>query len=131
MLSVASLLNPVKSETRGTRLPSSPSSSIATSSFSHDSASLSSRTSVKKQKMSKDGAIFTKGKIKGDVNFPPFENFDEDTVRVLKKFEVYPLGKVQEFCRHIPYNSEKKTFLEKTGRESFEGMLDCKTENSR
>jgi hypothetical protein len=81
--------------------------------------------------MRKDSAIFTKGKIKGDVNFPPFENFDEDTIRELKKFKVYPLGRVQEFCRHIPYNSEKKTFLEKTGRESFEGTFDCKTENSR
>jgi hypothetical protein len=131
MLSVASLLNPAKSETRGTRLPSSPSTAVVVSSSSHDSVLPSTQPSVKKQKMSKDGAVFTKGKIKGDVNFPPFEDFDEDSLRQLKKFEVYPLGKVQEFCRHIPYNSEKKTFLEKTGRESFEGRLDCKTENSR
>ena len=129
MLSVASLLNPVKSEARGTRLPSSP-SSIATSS-SHDSAQLPTQSSSKKQKMSKDGAIFAKGKIKGDVNFPPFEQFDQETIREVKKFEVYPLGKVREYCRHIPYNSEKKTFLEKTGRESFEGMLGYKTEDSR
>lgn len=81
--------------------------------------------------MSKDGAVFTKGKIKGDINFPPFEHFDDDTVQELKKFAVYPLGKIQEFCRHIPYNSEKKTFLEKTGRESFEGASDCMAENSR
>jgi hypothetical protein len=79
--------------------------------------------------MSKDGAVFTKGKIKGEVNFPPYEHFDEATVGELKKFEVYPLGKVQDYCRHIPYNSEKKTFLEKTGRESFEGMFDHKSEN--
>jgi hypothetical protein len=81
--------------------------------------------------MSKDSAIFAKGKIKGEVNFPPFEQFDEETIRELRKFDVYPLGKVQEYCRHIPYNSEKKTFLEKTGRESFEGMVECKTENIR
>ena len=71
--------------------------------------------------MTKDGAVFAKGKIKGEVKFPPFEQFDEETIREVQKFEVYPLGKIREYCRHIPYNSEKKSFLEKTGRESFEG----------
>jgi hypothetical protein len=80
-------------------------------------------SSIKKHKMTKDGAIFAKGKIKGEVNFPPFEHFDEETMREVKKFQVYPLGKIQDYGRHIPYNSEKKTFLEKTGRESFEGMI--------
>lgn len=78
---------------------------------------------IKKQKMTKDGAVFAKGKIKGEVNFAPFENdFDEATAREVKKFQVYPLGKIREHsARHIPYNSEKKGFQEKTGRESFEG----------
>jgi hypothetical protein len=73
--------------------------------------------------MTKDGAVFSKGKIKGEVNFPPFERFDEKTTREVQNFEVYPLGKIQEYSRHIPYNSEKKNFLEKTGRESFEGAM--------
>jgi hypothetical protein len=73
--------------------------------------------------MTKDGAVFAKGKIKGEVNFPPFEQFDEETTREVQRFEVYPLGKMREYCRHIPYNSEKKSFLEKTGRESFEGTV--------
>jgi len=72
--------------------------------------------------MTKDGAVFAKGnKIKGEINFPPFEQFDEETAREVQKFQVFPLGKVREYSRHIPYNSEKKSFLEKTGRESFEG----------
>lgn len=71
--------------------------------------------------MSKDGAVFTKGKIKGVINYPPFEHLDEVTLREVQRFQVYPLGKIQEYSRHIPYNSEKKNFLEKTGRESFEG----------
>ena len=71
--------------------------------------------------MCKDGAVFTKGKIKGEVNYPPFEKLDEETLREVQKFQVYPVGKITEFARHIPYNSEKKSFLEKTGRESFEG----------
>lgn len=71
--------------------------------------------------MSKDGAIWTKGKIKGEVNYPPFEQLDEETMREVNKFQVKPIGMIQQFSRHIPYNSEKKSFLEKTGRESFEG----------
>ena len=73
--------------------------------------------------MTKDGAVFAKGKIKDEVNYPPFERLDEGTMREVQKFQVYPLGKIEDYCRHIPYNSEKKTFLEKTGRESFEGMI--------
>ena len=71
--------------------------------------------------MTKDGAVFAKGKIKGEVNYAPFERLDEEIMREVQKFQVYPLGKIQEYSRHIPYNSEKKSFLEKTGRESFEG----------
>jgi hypothetical protein len=123
MFSVASLLNPVKSEPpRGTRLPSSPSSSLYNTSSTHGSPQPSAH-SIKKQKMTKDGAVFSKGKIKGEVNYPPFERLDEGTMREVQKFQVYPLGKIEDYCRHIPYNSEKKTFLEKTGRESFEGMI--------
>lgn len=75
-----------------------------------------------KQKMSKDGAVFSKGKVKGEVNFPPFESLGGEALKEAQKYKVYPLGKIQSFCRHIPYNSEKKSFLEKTGRESFEGI---------
>ncbi|KAG0649510.1 hypothetical protein D0Z07_4562 [Hyphodiscus hymeniophilus] len=117
MLSVASLLNPVKPEMRGTPQPTNSSPSLM--SPSHGSPMLSS-TSIKKQKMTKDGAVFAKGRVKGEVRFAPFEQFDAGTTREVQRFEVYPLGKIQEYSRHIPYNSEKKNFLEKTGRESFE-----------
>jgi len=73
--------------------------------------------------MTKDGAVFAKGKVKGEVSYPPFENLDEEILREVQKFQVYPLGKIDDYCRHIPYNSEKKSFLEKTGRESFEGKI--------
>ena len=71
--------------------------------------------------MTKDGAVFAKGKIKGEVNYAPFERLDEETMCEVQKFQVYPLSQIQDYSRHIPYNSEKKSFLEKTGRESFEG----------
>ncbi|RDL33765.1 DNA-binding of Mlu1-box binding protein MBP1 [Venustampulla echinocandica] len=122
MLSVASLLNPAPLEPQGTgtKLPSSPSPSFRTSPSTCDSPQLSSYTSNKKQKMSKDGAVFQKGKIKGEVNYPPFEDLDDEAMREVRKYHVYPIGEIQEYCRHIPYNSEKKSFLEKTGREGFE-----------
>lgn len=127
MLSVADMLNPVKAERKGTPLPSSPTSSsrkTASSTLIADdspSSTCSSTAFAKKSKMSKDGAIFAKGKAKGQINFPPFEDLDAEALKQVEKFSVYPLGKIREFCRHIPYNSEKKNFLGRTGRESFEG----------
>lgn len=71
--------------------------------------------------MPKDGAIFTKGKIQGEIRYQPCEFRDEEIAVQHRLFKVYPMGRIAEYCRHIPYNSEKKTFLDKTGRESFEG----------
>ncbi|KFX89286.1 hypothetical protein V490_07109 [Pseudogymnoascus sp. VKM F-3557] len=70
--------------------------------------------------MSKDGAVFFKGKVMGTVMFPPFENLDPASIREVEKYNVFPLGEIVKYPRHIPYNSEKKSFLEKTGRHSFE-----------
>ncbi|KAI4603126.1 hypothetical protein KJ359_005918 [Pestalotiopsis sp. 9143b] len=70
--------------------------------------------------MPKDAAVFTKAKPKGIINFRPFEQLDESSMREVQKYQVFPLGSIQEYCRHIPYNSGKKDFFEKTGRESFE-----------
>ncbi|KAL3421074.1 APSES transcription factor Xbp1 [Phlyctema vagabunda] len=126
MFSVASLLNPaVKKEPRsnGSRRPSSPSSSslYTTSPSPYGSPLLSTRPNIVfKQKMTKDGAVFVKGKTKGTVNYPPFDRLDEKSTQLAEKFEVKYLGAIWEYARHIPYNSEKKTFLDKTGRESFE-----------
>ncbi|KAI9875121.1 MAG: hypothetical protein M1830_008859 [Pleopsidium flavum] len=70
--------------------------------------------------MTKDAAIFAKGKIKGQIRYPPCEVQDEEIAVQHRRFRVYPMGHIADYCRHIPYNSEKKSFLEKTGRESFE-----------
>lgn len=71
--------------------------------------------------MVKDTGGFVKSKAKGTVNFPPFESLDSTSLREIKRYQIYPFGRIQEYCRHIPYNSGKKDFYEKTGRESFEG----------
>lgn len=77
----------------------------------------------KRQRIAKDAPIFTQGRFRGDVRYPPYE--DDKTPELAaqhKRFQIYPMGDIAKYCRHIPYNSEKKSFLEKTGREAFEGM---------
>ena len=76
----------------------------------------------KKQKTSKAAATFVKAKPKGDVNYPPFEIQDEATAAEHLKFDVQPIGRIKEYPKRIPYNSEKKTFQQKTGMDGFEGM---------
>lgn len=72
--------------------------------------------------MSKAAATFVKGKPKGEVNYPPYEIQDEATAAEHEKFEVQPIGQIGEYPKRIPYNSEKKTFQQKTGMDGFEGM---------
>ncbi|KAI1258876.1 hypothetical protein F5Y18DRAFT_325188 [Xylariaceae sp. FL1019] len=120
MLSLSSLLNPAPpGRPAANRFPPSPASSSPTDSCVED-YTLQDRHSMPKHKMPKDAAVFTKSKPKGSINFQPFERLDETSLRSVRKFQVYPLGKIQEYSRHIPYNSGKKDFYEKTGRESFE-----------
>lgn len=115
MVSIASLLNPTPPPFEHHRHLPSPRSSTYTSETSPPSPTF------KKQKMSKDAAIFAKGKIKGEIRYRPCEEQNEEIAAEHRRFQVYPMGKIAEYCRHIPYNSEKKSFLKKTGRESFEG----------
>ncbi|KAK4157352.1 hypothetical protein C8A00DRAFT_29780 [Chaetomidium leptoderma] len=63
-----------------------------------------------------------RGKAKGVINFPPFEVLDEASHREVRRFQVHPLGSIQDTCERIPYNSGKKDFFSKTGREGFEAF---------
>ena len=118
MVSVASLLNPVPPLFEDYRDLRSPASTTYTSGFSSPALH-----QLKKQKMSKDAAIFAKGKIKGETRYPPYEILNNELAMQYRTFQLFPENPQQivEYPRHIPYNSEKKSFLEKTGRESFEG----------
>ena len=123
MLSLASLLNPIRTEdqssyTSAKLLPSGWYRPHATCDNTYSTEKV-----IKRSKMSKDGAVFAKSKTKGDVNYLPFEQLSHEMRCEVERFQVYPLGKIEDYSRHIPYNSEKKSFLEKTGRESFEGGL--------
>lgn len=76
----------------------------------------------KKQKICKDAAVFKPGTIRGECRYPPDEFQDELLEAKHQMHEVYPIGDIATYARHIPYNSEKKLFWEKTGRENFEGI---------
>ena len=123
MVSVSSLLNPAPSGASAfARLHPSSSSSSSPACSSADETLLDIQLSVmNKPKMPKESASFTKSRPKGVVHFLPYEALDPDSLCEVRKFQVYPLGSIHECCRHIPYNSGKKDFYEKTGRESFEG----------
>jgi hypothetical protein len=76
------------------------------------------------QRLPKDAPIFRKGEPKGAVQFPPREaGEDEELKEQHRLFQVYPMGEIADYCHHIPYSSDKKTFLSKTGRDAFEGTL--------
>ena len=118
MISIASLLNPLPSSFECRRDHSISSSVRDTSEYSPPPV-----LPKKKQKQAKDAAIFAKGKAKGEVRYKPCEYQDEVLAVEHRRFQIYPMGRISQYCRHIPYNSEKKSFLEKTGRESFEGSI--------
>ncbi|KAF1363385.1 DNA-binding domain of Mlu1-box binding protein MBP1 [Lizonia empirigonia] len=78
---------------------------------------------AKRQKIPKDAPIFSEGnKTVGKINYPPHETGDDRVLEALhREFHVFPLGQIQKKgVRHIPYNSDKKDFLDKTGRDAFE-----------
>ncbi|KAL4998463.1 hypothetical protein BDV10DRAFT_185283 [Aspergillus recurvatus] len=70
--------------------------------------------------MAKDAPIFQRGKPRGEVRYPPCEDRDGKYSRQHHDFHIHPRGNIADYPRHIPYNSDKKSFQERTGRESFE-----------
>ncbi|KEQ71732.1 hypothetical protein M436DRAFT_83333 [Aureobasidium namibiae CBS 147.97] len=87
-----------------------------------------------RQKMAKDAPVFNRNPARGEVHYPPFEVSDKCAMLTKRerqelsenhrRFNIYPNGNedglIRDFVRHIPYNSEKKAFSDKTGREAFE-----------
>ncbi|CAM1511377.1 Fc.00g088900.m01.CDS01 [Cosmosporella sp. VM-42] len=69
---------------------------------------------------SKESNSLAKSKLRGPVKYSPFENLDNGSLSEIRRFDVRTFGYIYRSCSHIPYNSGKKDFFEKTGRESFE-----------
>lgn len=117
MTSIASLLNPEpESRERYPQQLPTPSPSRFAREYRQ-----SPPPRQKKQKISKDAAVFTRGRTRGELRYPPCEYQNQELAEAHREFQIHPMGHITEYPRHIPYNSEKKSFLEKTGRESFEG----------
>jgi hypothetical protein len=79
----------------------------------------------RRQKIPKDAPIFSEGnRPVGNVNFLPHEaRDDQELLAQHRRFQIYPLEEIyKKGVRHIPYNSDKKDFLEKTGRDAFESL---------
>lgn len=97
----------------------------------------------KRQKLIKDAAVFLRGgAIKGNINYPPFECTEDslcldsyqrqELAREHERFQIFPCGRgdeglISDYVRHIPYSSEKKSFLNKTGRDAFDGKYLSRT----
>ncbi|KAK4033766.1 transcriptional repressor XBP1 [Parachaetomium inaequale] len=121
MVSVAELLNP---EPLRAPLPTSRPAPVSpahqTLAFRNEAAPV--RPSVETLRMIETNKNPSRGKSRAAVNFPPFEVLDEPSLREVRRFEVHPFGSIQETCERIPYNSGKKDFFSKTGREGFEAF---------
>ncbi|KAH7383296.1 hypothetical protein BKA66DRAFT_417681 [Pyrenochaeta sp. MPI-SDFR-AT-0127] len=80
-------------------------------------------TQTNRQKVAKDMPIFLDGNtVVGIVNFPPHEaGCDQELISQHRRFQVYPSGDIcNKSVRHIPYSSDKKDFMDKTGHDAFE-----------
>jgi hypothetical protein len=114
MASIESLLNPVPPEPVRRRQQEQPQQRPNT--FSPDTSGR------RPSRIPKDAPVFNPGEVRGELRYPPCEERDEFLDSQHALFDIHPtVGHIGEFPRHIPYSSEKKAFLEKTGRESFEG----------
>lgn len=115
-LAIGALLNPVRKE-RGNRFRQLPSPS--------PTDIMSSYPSTPSPVIGKPGRPFDKASAKkmtrGEVRFPPYITDNREIMKKQRELQMGPPEEIQFYAKHIPYSSEKKTFLSRTGRESFEG----------
>ena len=115
MVSVASLLNPLRQEDEQSKPLPSPRSML------RSPEATARMPLIRKQKVCKDEATFVKGKPQEEVNYWPCEYQDYHIAAEHRKYQLYPIGHIAEYCKHVPYRSEKKSFLNRIGREGFHG----------
>jgi hypothetical protein len=118
-MNITSLLNPASSNHSGYHSPE-PSAPAAVP------YSTPLNFVPKRQKVPKDAPIFSEGnRIVGFVNYPSHETEGDHSLAVEhERFQLFPRGEIyKKGIRHIPYNSDKKDFLDKTGRDAFEGKF--------
>lgn len=76
------------------------------------------------KKNPKDAPKWEEGPTAGEVKYPPFVISSDYRKKLEAKFDFFagPSGDMAMYPEHIPYSSEKKNFLAKTGREGFDGQ---------
>lgn len=115
MASISDLLNPVP------ELSHAPPSQTMPRSPSPATPGMSSSVPERKAKLPKDAAVFRAGKTQGVVRYPPCEDRDQQLAQIHRQHKLHPMKGIAQYPRNIPYQSDKKTFQERTGRESFQG----------
>ncbi|KAL7899442.1 hypothetical protein HDV63DRAFT_416884 [Trichoderma sp. SZMC 28014] len=123
MLSLQALLNPASPGYSVTSFRH-PDSALATESGLRPTG-IQTATSVSPlPEVDPSGSIgsMTKPKPLEPIKFLPFEEIDQSSYQQICRFRVSPFGKIWQSRQHIPYNSSKKDFFEKTGRESIEDL---------
>ncbi|KAM0524487.1 hypothetical protein ACHAPE_000581 [Trichoderma viride] len=120
MLSLQALLNPASPGYSATCFRQSASVLATGSRLLPTEVQTADVSPVPKVEPSASIASMSKSKPLGPINFAPFEEIGQASYREMSRFHVSPLGKIRQNCQHIPYNSSKKDFFEKTGRESIE-----------
>lgn len=121
MLSLQALLNPVSPGYSATCFRQSDSILATESRLLPTEVQTADVSPVPKVEPSASIASMTKSKPLGPINFAPFEEINRASYQEMCRFSVSSFGKIRQSCQHIPYNSSKKDFFEKTGRESIEG----------
>ncbi|KAK0627517.1 transcription regulator HTH, apses-type DNA-binding domain-containing protein, partial [Immersiella caudata] len=120
MVSVASLLNPDPPRAPIPEPRQALGSPVRLTISSPSDRPIPTTEAVNTTEMTGDPQMAGRSRSKGAINFPPFEEVDENSLREIRRFQVHNFGSIRETCRRIPYNSGKKDFSQKTGRESFE-----------
>ncbi|KAL2190191.1 hypothetical protein L209DRAFT_703031 [Thermothelomyces heterothallicus CBS 203.75] len=123
MVSVAELLNPASPTPPRAPLPTSrPLCFPARQTVAPSNEQAPVTPSIEVLRMTQNAGGPPRRKTRAVVNFPPFEVLDEHSIREVHRFRVHPFGSIQETGERIPYNSGKKDFFSKTGREGFEAF---------
>ncbi|KAK4100268.1 hypothetical protein N658DRAFT_105658 [Parathielavia hyrcaniae] len=121
MVSVADLLNP---EPPRAPLPASRPRPLSpahqTVPFRHEPSPV--RPQPETLRMAENSRNLARSRPRAAVCFPPFENLDEASLLEVRRFQVHPFGSIRDTRERIPYNSGKKDFFSKTGREGFEAF---------
>ncbi|KIW10453.1 hypothetical protein PV08_11417 [Exophiala spinifera] len=120
MAHIKSLLNPTMDDTEYDSKDEVSTADSQTSSGSPKRRGGHDVASRKKPKTAKDAAVFKPGAVREPCRYPPHEDQDDFLAAQHQMHEIYPMGSIADYPRHIPYNGGKKLFWEKTGRESFE-----------